>query len=110
MTHQFVNSNLNVFDSNCAVCDGKQRDSVHALAACLYKAGDHTLANWQTCGRMQTGAVCPCIMCDNGSGTDFHKGPFTAELSTLSIGPFFLARSNTSNPLGFMTAHVGGEA
>jgi hypothetical protein len=28
-THAFVNSNPAKFDSNCSVCDGKQRDCVH---------------------------------------------------------------------------------
>ena len=30
MTHAFVNSDPSGFDSNCSVCDGKQRDAVHA--------------------------------------------------------------------------------
>lgn len=30
MTHAFHNSNPNAFDSNCSVCGGKDRDSVHS--------------------------------------------------------------------------------
>ena len=29
--HAFVNSDVTKFDSNCSVCDGKQRDSVHGF-------------------------------------------------------------------------------
>ena len=29
--HEYVNSDLNGFDSNCAACEGKHRDCIHTI-------------------------------------------------------------------------------
>jgi hypothetical protein len=46
-SHGFVNSDETKFDSNCSVCDGKQRDAVHATGPVTREEHFRLLNEWQ---------------------------------------------------------------
>lgn len=51
--HTFVNNDATKFDSNCSVCDGKQRDSVHVptpLEQELFEALHDAYTHLEYCG------------------------------------------------------------